>query len=210
MAIAKSTRTTDIATIDHHGEPLKVRATYGWVLLEGNDSPYFTLTGEGWFKGDRRDDPSMCGQMHDEILQAFPWLKLISHLHLRDAITGTPLHALENGWYWFSADKTTRSGHLVHFPDGWADMSRAQRAASYLGCDPSIFKDVTNNEEFTAAWRQLVDTGVYAELAHWAITLYGLEDPRPSPICDRHGGAWGEDETCEQCTDEEGVPRATH
>lgn len=210
MAIAKSTRTTDIATIDHHGEPLKVRATYGWVLLEGNDSPYFTLTGEGWLKGDRRDDPSMCGQMHDEILQAFPWLKLISHLHLRDAITGIPLHALENSWYWFSADKTTRSGYPVHFPTGWADMSRAQRAASYLGCDPSIFKDVTTKEEFTAAWQQLVDTGVYAELAHWAITLYGLKDPRPSPICDRHGGAWGEDETCEQCTDEEGVPRAAH
>ena len=210
MATAKSTRTTDIATIDHHGEPLKVRATYGWVLLKGNDSPYFTLTGEGWFKGDRRNDPSMGGQMHDEILQAFPWLTLISHLHLRDAVTGTPLHALENGWYWFSADKTTRSGYQVHFPAGWADMSRAQRAASYLGCDPSIFKDVTTKEEFTAAWQQLVDTGAYAELAHWAVTLYGLEDPRPNPTCDRHGGAWGEDETCEQCTDEEGVPRAAH
>lgn len=210
MAIAKSTRTTDIATIDHHGEPLKAQATYGWVLLEGNDSPYFTLTGEGWFKGDRHDDPSMGGQIPDEILQAFPWLTLISHLHLRDAVTGIPLHALENGWYWFSADKVARRGYPVHFPDGWADMSRAQRAASYLGCDPSIFKDVTTKEEFTAAWQQLADTGVYAELAHWAVTLYGLEDPDPSPICDRHGGPWGQDETCEKCTDEEGAPRTTH
>lgn len=210
MAAAESTRTTDIATIDHHGEPLKVRATYGWVLREGNDSPYFTLTGEGWFKGDRRDDPSLGGQMRDEILQAFPWLTLISHLHLRDAITGIPLHALENSWYWFSANKVARRGHEVCFPAGWADMSRAQRAASYLGCNPSIFKDVTTKKEFAAAWQQLVDTGAYAELAHSAISLYNLEDPGQNPICGRHDGPWGKDETCEQCTDEEGVPRTTH
>lgn len=210
MATAESTRTTDIATINHHGESLKIRATYGWVRPESTESPYFTLTGEGWLKGDRRDDPSMGGQMHDQILQAFPWLTLISLLHLNDAITGIPLHALENSWYWFSADKTARRGHQVYFPAGWDNMSRAQRAASYLGCDPSIFEDVTTKEEFTAAWQQLVDTGAYAELARSAISLYGLEDPRPSPVCDRHGGAWGQDETCEQCTDEKGMPRATH
>lgn len=28
------------------------------------------------------------------------------------------------------------------------------------------------------------------------------------PMCERHGGAWGNDTTCPNCTDEDGNPRA--
>lgn len=31
------------------------------------------------------------------------------------------------------------------------------------------------------------------------------EQTTPGPTCDRHGGPWGSDETCENCTDEDGI-----
>lgn len=38
----------------------------------------------------------------------------------------------------------------------------------------------------------------------------GIEiDGEGEEECDRHGGPWGDDETCEQCTTEDGDPR-TH
>ena len=71
--------------------------------LNGNARPYFSLTGEVWdFR--HREDPSMCGCIHDVILEHFPDLQIIADLHLSDE-DGVPMHAVENGWYWYGGTK---------------------------------------------------------------------------------------------------------
>lgn len=42
------------------------------------------------------------GCMHDEVLASHPFLKPFVDLHLSDAITGEPMHAQANGFYWLA------------------------------------------------------------------------------------------------------------
>ncbi len=85
------------------------RDTYGNVFHEmeieircndecknGHDT--FSITGSIWYKGDRRNDPSYCGCIHDEILKQRPDLQPLVELHLSDG-DGVPMYAVENGWY---------------------------------------------------------------------------------------------------------------
>lgn len=39
-------------------------------------------------------------------------------------------------------------------------------------------------------------------------TVATRNDDEPIDDCDRHGGPWGSDETCADCTDESGEPRS--
>lgn len=64
--------------------------------IKGNRKPHFALTGELWY---RSSEPALCGSIHKEILEAKPEYKIIADLHLSDD-DGTPLYAVENGWYW--------------------------------------------------------------------------------------------------------------
>jgi len=76
----------------------------------GNQKPYFSLTGRIVENGRE----SVCGAIHDEILEAFPQLEDIASLHLSD-IDGKPMHSFENGKYWagFTKYQDANSKHLA-------------------------------------------------------------------------------------------------
>ena len=72
----------------------------------GEQAPYFSLTGDVWTSAagaasgaDRYNLGG--GMMHETILRTWPQLQPIADLHLADAITGEPMHALANGWYFY-------------------------------------------------------------------------------------------------------------
>lgn len=93
----------------------------------GNLSSAFSLTGEvfeprGNLSGGARakryarllanganttaaSEPDACGCVHDQILRAFPSLARFAAMHLADPLTGEPMHALENGWYWYAGSR---------------------------------------------------------------------------------------------------------
>lgn len=70
----------------------------------------FSVTAALWEKRGRIDgrarkrmgrDGDAGGQLHPDILDAFPHLAPLVHVHLADP-TGLPMHAQANGWYFYS------------------------------------------------------------------------------------------------------------
>ena len=115
-------------------------------------------------------DPDKCGQVCDDIERAFPWLKSLMDLHLADAYTGTPMYALENGWFWLHEDEA--DGPLI------TTVSR-RRAARYLRTTPDMLEGVRTkndlevliNTTLAPAWKKQIDA---------ALALYGLStDHKP-------------------------------
>jgi hypothetical protein len=120
-----------------------VVARVGLHYIAGNSSAYWTATadvydphgtwsGQAQFRNGR--EPDAGGQMHDELLRAFPHLEPIVRLHLAD-VDGLPMHALANGWYFYSgkASAYEREAELKGRPtyanrDGLSDHERAARA----------------------------------------------------------------------------------
>lgn len=45
---------------------------------------------------------------------------------------------------------------------------------------------------------------------NYAAEITGTLNGKPEDTCPRHGGAWGDDITCEHCTTEHGHPRPRH
>lgn len=76
----------------------------GLHYINGNKLPYFSLTGELWPRDSRYSGPEVCGAIHDVILKSFPSLRPLADLHLSN-INGEPLHAVENGWYWYGGSE---------------------------------------------------------------------------------------------------------
>jgi hypothetical protein len=66
----------------------------------GKQAPYFSITGEAWYKGSRggQDNPDMCGCIHDVILAAWPEAKVVVDVHLCNE-KGEPMHVIENAVY---------------------------------------------------------------------------------------------------------------
>ena len=109
-------------------------------------------------------DPDKCGQVCDEIKQAFPWLEPLMELHLADAYTGAPMYALDNGWFWLHEDEA--DGPLI------TTVSR-RRAARYLRTTPDMLEGVRTKNDLEAlinttlapAWKKQIDA---------ALALYDL------------------------------------
>lgn len=109
-------------------------------------------------------DPDKCGQVCDEIKQAFPWLEPLMELHLADAYTGAPMYALNNGWFWLHEDEA--DGPLI------TTVSR-RRAARYLRTTPDMLEGVRTKNDLEAlinttlapAWKKQMDA---------ALALYDL------------------------------------
>lgn len=96
---------SDLRVEDITIEPRSLlRIQYGSHYLKPNKTPYLTITGEFWEKrpnknSSRWDDPDYCGRLQEIITKHTDRFNDLIALHLSDAITGEPLHALENGFY---------------------------------------------------------------------------------------------------------------
>lgn len=109
-------------------------------------------------------DPDKCGQVCDEIKQAFPWLEPLMELHLADAYTGAPMYALDNGWFWLHEDEAD-GPHIT--------STSRRRAARYLRTTPDMLEDVRTKNDLEAlinttlapAWKKQIDA---------ALALYDL------------------------------------
>lgn len=162
--------------IEHEGRTIRVEAVYGLAYI-GDQPQYFSLTGSVWEKrenGRFPSEPDSGGQCVEEILAAFPWLALMAQVHLNNAVTGEPLYAVENAWFWFTADKHD-SRYPLTYPKGYKEMTGAERAASYLSVDPSFFTGVKTKDQFSARVDLLRPT--WAALARQVIEIYALEVP---------------------------------
>jgi len=79
---------------------VKITVNAELVKRDGNDYPYFSLTGEISRNDRRYRDPIIaCGQITDEILHHFPDLAPLAVVHLA-AADGQPMHAEANARYW--------------------------------------------------------------------------------------------------------------
>jgi hypothetical protein len=86
--------------------------------LDGNTHPYFSLTGEEWQtlghynRRTHRETGLLCmGAMGDQLSEWFPQLAPLNALHLADD-TGAPLHAIDNGWYWYEQSHDKGADYL--------------------------------------------------------------------------------------------------
>ena len=84
---------------------VKITVNAELVKRNGNDYPYFSLTGEISRNDKRFRDPVItCGAIHDEILSYFPSLAPLATVHL-SAADGQPMHAEANARYWAGLTK---------------------------------------------------------------------------------------------------------
>lgn len=96
-------------------------------LESGRLSPAFSLTGNvfephGNLSGGARakryarllasganttaaSEPDASGCVHDDIMRAFPSLARFEAMHLSDQVTGEPMHALANAWYFYAGGR---------------------------------------------------------------------------------------------------------
>ena len=106
---------------------LKKQTEEGYLVVNiETENNYFSITGEIWKNKksyyDNYDRNLMtCGCIHDEILEHFPELKIIVDLHLSD-IDGLPMHAIENGFYYYEIMNGTARYH--HAEPGDAEKYR--------------------------------------------------------------------------------------
>lgn len=76
----------------------------------------FSMTGEIYSK--RKTDSRMicCGCCHEEILKIFPEFKIFADLHLSDS-QGTPMYAVENGYYLFKREEYAKVQSYLRLTD---------------------------------------------------------------------------------------------
>jgi hypothetical protein len=73
--------------------------------IAGHLVPHFSLAASDVGRertesgGTRRIEAAFCADL-DRVVERFPELADLARLHLADAITGVPLHAVEKGWWW--------------------------------------------------------------------------------------------------------------
>lgn len=91
-----------------------IKATAQAYFCGGNKHPHFSVTGEIWLPGNSRNNPSMGGCIHDEILKYFPKLAPLVRLHLSNADDGEPMHAVANGFYHLAGATAHHFGEQYH------------------------------------------------------------------------------------------------
>jgi hypothetical protein len=79
---------------------LELRAVGKLVHLQGNERPYFSLTGDVVVSPDtQREDIIAGGAMGDEIARRHPAWAVVAKVHLADD-RGWPMHAVANAMHW--------------------------------------------------------------------------------------------------------------
>ena len=142
----------------------RIEVHYGLRALE-HHAPYFTAVANVWDTRYRAGDPDSCGQNHEIISAAFPHLRDIIALHMSN-IDGVPMHAIENGWYFFT--------NAAYVPPEQQWRSGIERAEAYLRAPAGYFDDVRNKDEFVARIDEL--RPVWKAEADAAIKRHGLFD----------------------------------
>lgn len=161
--MSQPTMHTHAAQTTINGQAGLLVAEYG--INAPGDRAYFSVTG-AFYPGltdlsqvTDRTDPDFAGAIHDEISHALPWLADLISAHLCDAVTGEPMHALSNSWFWYTSGLSTETEGV---PARYAPHGPAGRAALYLGTDPRLFDELdprTEPKEVTyAKFSQSVDT----------------------------------------------------
>lgn len=127
---------------------IKVRAEL--VHLEGNASPYFSITGEVDRQAkNNRWMQEKCGCIHDDIIKHFPKLQPLVDIHLSDE-NGVPMHAYANAGYW--------AGHCKIQPEKNTDIlakhlrvskEKANEMTTYINHHYGEFDKITTPE---SAW----------------------------------------------------------
>lgn len=166
----------------------KLVVEYGIRQIDDNPA-YFSVTGELYeptATGHHHGEPAMSGQLGGLITTHMPWLAMIKDMHLCDAATGEPLHALENSWYWFTVRTHTEKGSCTPVPPSYQGLTPHQRAASYLKCDPIVFDHIecVRDERTKAQFSAVVDSlrPQWERRAEAVREQYLLETPQTSPI----------------------------
>lgn len=131
-------------------------------LREGHPtlSDAFAVTGElyegrgrqtGKTRYERGLEPDSCGAMHETILEWVPELAPVVALHLADP-NGVPMHAVANGWHFYSGDARRWEQRQVEAGKSWYareyEMSDHDRAARALHIPPADLPTGLNWAEF--------------------------------------------------------------
>lgn len=170
-----SSTSTRTSTIEFEEDGNKHRLVVEYGIRTGIVQPYFFVTGELYVRELSKRypaEPEMSGRIHDIIVERMPWLRQLVTMHLCDAETGQPLYAEANGWYWYTSHKTG----VPSMPHSYRALDPTQRAATYLGCDPSLFADeIATPQDFAA----VIDTlrPIWAQRAEVTKALYNLAEP---------------------------------
>lgn len=184
---------------------LVVVATYGWKHLSPNKHPYFTITGEAWYyerptdaHGDpirgespsklamakiTEGEPDISGTMPSILRDAYPGLNLMVTAHSNDAVTGEPMYAHANAWYFYQSAIPNSIGEIdkypANLPERYQHLDSAGRAAAYLGCSPLLFEtsggSLITHEEFDKRVDRL--RPAWSNLAKSIVSTYQLRDP---------------------------------
>lgn len=88
---------TDTQPCPAYGPTHTITVHAGLHHLAGNARPFFSITATI----NARRAVEAGGTLHAAIVNAWPDLAPVIPLHLSDD-TGTPMHALSNGWYWLA------------------------------------------------------------------------------------------------------------
>lgn len=76
----------------------------------------FSMTGEIYSKRKTGSCMICCGCCHEEILKVFPEFKIFADLHLSDS-QGTPMYAVENGYYFFKRGEYAKVKSYLRLTD---------------------------------------------------------------------------------------------
>lgn len=152
----------------------------------GNQEPYFSVTAAIGTPAELNSGNWQAGGcLHEDAAKAWPEIKPLIDLHLSDAVTGAPIHAEANGFYWLAgicgglgekyhggsgsdardADKclTIFAEHCRINLHTAGDIVAQVRRAFVEGC-----RTVATSEEVTARTRQEMDlAGRLAAHAAW-------------------------------------------
>lgn len=139
--------------------------------LAGNSGPYFSVTCSVWesrgkvsgkARANAGRDIDAGGCMHAEILALVPELEPVVRVHLTRA-DGTPLHARENGWYFYSGKASAYEREQVAAGRDYGysrllEISDHERAARALNITPWLLPGGLDESGFNAFVDSLAGT----------------------------------------------------
>lgn len=131
------------------------RADAKLYRLGSNARPYFSLTGEEWqsrrhyVRRTHHETGLRCmGAMGETLVKFMPELAMVESLHLADD-DGVPMHAVENGFYYYSGDAHEYERESRHHADP-TDTPRARAARRLRITEAELPEGIKTKEEFVA------------------------------------------------------------